>query len=255
MGLPEVVTREEWLRAREELLAKEKAATRARDELNAERRRLPMVAVDKDYLFVGPDGKAGLADLFEGRDQLVVHHFMFQPEWEAGCRSCSAFLDQIGNLAHLRARGTAFAAVSRAPYTKILPFKARMGWSVPWYSSYESDFNQDFHVTLAPSAGPVVHSYRTAREHAEHGDPALLTTEGPFDLPGVSCFLRDDGGRIFHTYSAFARGLDGLGSTTSLLDLTALGRQEEWEEPKGRASALGAPAGSVKVRYHDEYVD
>ncbi|AYL35502.1 DUF899 domain-containing protein [Streptomyces fungicidicus] len=229
MSLPEVASRAEWRAARQELLVKEKAATRARDALNAERRRLPMVAVDREYVFEGGDGKVTLADLFEGRRQLVVYHFMFAPEWDAGCRSCSGFLDQIGHLAHLRARGTTFAAVSRAPYTKILPFKARMGWTLPWYSSYLSEFNADFEVTVA--------------------DEGELT-----ERPGLSCFLRD-GDRVFHTYSTYERGLDGLGSTTSLLDLTALGRQEEWEEPRGRASALGAPAGSDRVRYHDEYDD
>ncbi|WP_328556138.1 DUF899 domain-containing protein [Streptomyces sp. NBC_00358] len=226
MTLPQIVSREEWQAAREELLVKEKAATRARDALNAERRGLPMVEVDQEYVFESGDGKAALPELFRGRDQLVVYHFMFAPDWDAGCRSCSAFLDQIGHLAHLRSRGTEFAAVSRAPYTKILPFKARMGWTVPWYSSYDSDFNYDFQVSFA--------------------DPE------PYERPGMSCFLRDRG-RVFHTYSTYDRGLDGLGSTTSLLDLTALGRQEEWEEPGGRASALGAPAGSERVRYHDEY--
>ncbi|MFB6790964.1 DUF899 domain-containing protein [Streptomyces olivaceus] len=227
MSLPEIVTRADWRAAREALLAEEKAATRARDALNAERRGLPMVEIGKEYVFEGGDGRATLLDLFENRDQLVVHHFMFAPEWEAGCRSCSAFLDQIGHLAHLRARGTSFAAVSRAPYPRILPFKARMGWTVPWYSSYVSDFNADFEVTL------------------EH-DGELV------ERPGLSCFLRDHD-RVFHTYSTYERGLDGLGSTTSLLDLTALGRQEAWERPEGRATALGAPAGSAGVRYHDEY--
>ncbi|MEV8592029.1 DUF899 domain-containing protein [Streptomyces sp. NPDC052012] len=229
MSLPEIVSRAEWRVAREELLVKEKAATRARDVLNAERRRLPMVEIDREYVFEGGDGKATLLDLFEGRQQLVVYHFMFAPEWDAGCRSCSGFLDQIGHLAHLHARGTTFAAVSRAPYPKILPFKARMGWTLPWYSSPAGDFNVDFEVTL------------------EHEGELV-------ERPGLSCFLRE-GGRVFHTYSTYERGLDGLGSTTSLLDLTALGRQEEWEEPKGRASALGAPAGSERIRYHDEYDD
>jgi predicted dithiol-disulfide oxidoreductase (DUF899 family) len=227
MSLPEIVPREQWHAAREELLAKEKAATRARDALNAERRRLPMVEIDQEYVFEGGDGKATLPDLFEGRPQLVIYHFMFAPEWDAGCRSCSGFLDQIGHLAHLKVRGTTFAAVSRAPYTKILPFKARMGWTVPWYSSYGTDFNRDFEVTLERAGESV-------------------------ERPGISCFLRD-GERVFHTYSTYERGLDGLGSTTSLLDLTALGRQEEWEQPEGRASALGAPAGSARIRYHDEY--
>ncbi|MER7982158.1 DUF899 domain-containing protein [Streptomyces sp. NPDC095817] len=228
MTLPEIVSREEWRAAREELLVREKAATRARDALNAARRGLPMVEIDKEYVFESGDGKATLLDLFRGRDQLVVQHFMFAPDWDAGCRSCSGFLDQIGHLAHLRARGTEFAVVSRAPYTKILPFKARMGWTVPWYSSYDSDFNYDFQVSFG-------------------GDE-------PFERPGVSCFLRDRE-HVFHTYSTYERGLDGLGSTTSLLDLTALGRREEWEEPRGRASALGAPAGSERIRYHDEYDD
>ncbi|MEU9050954.1 DUF899 domain-containing protein [Streptomyces sp. NPDC048384] len=229
MSLPEIVSREQWRAAREELLVREKAATRARDALNAERRRLPMVEIKEEYVFEGGDGKATLLDLFEGRHQLVVYHFMFAPDWDAGCRSCSGFLDQIGHVAHLKARGTTFAAVSRAPYTKILPFKARMGWTVPWYSSCGSDFNHDFEVTL------------------EHEGELM-------ERPGVSCFLRDRD-RIFHTYSTYERGLDGLGSTTGFLDLTALGRQEEWEEPKGRASALGAPAGSERIRYHDEYED
>lgn len=237
MTLPQIVSREEWRAAREHLLVKEKAATRARDALNAERRGLPMVEIDKEYVFEGGDGKGTLLDLFQGRNQLVVYHFMFAPEWDAGCRSCSAFLDQIGHLVHLRARGTEFAAVSRAPYTKILPFKARMGWTVPWYSSYDSDFNYDFRVSFAGSD-----------EGDEEGGSE------PYERPGVSCFLRDCD-RVFHTYSTYERGLDGLGSTTSFLDLTALGRQEEWEEPKGRASALGAPAGSERIRYHDEYED
>ncbi|MFE6893310.1 DUF899 domain-containing protein [Streptomyces sp. NPDC057694] len=236
MGLPKVVTRQEWQAAREELLALEKAATRARDALNTRRRELPMVEIDKAYVFEGPDGKAELIDLFEGRPQLVVYHFMFAPEWDAGCASCSGFLDQIGHLAHLRARGTAFAAVSLAPFTKILPFKARLGWTLPWYSSNLSDFNQDFGATVqgepdGPGAGPELQ-----------------------ERPGLSCFLRS-GERIFHTYSAFDRGLDNIGFTTNLLDLTALGRQEAWEKPEGRATSSGAPAGSARVRYHDEYAD
>ncbi|MEV6763121.1 DUF899 domain-containing protein [Streptomyces sp. NPDC051105] len=214
MSLPEIVSRERWRTAREELLLKEEALTRARDVLNAERRRLPMVEVDPQYVLEGGDGKVTLLDLFEGRPQLIVYHFMFAPEWEAGCPNCSAFLDQIGHLAHLRARGTSFAAVSRAPFTRILPFKARMGWTLPWYSSYHSDFNREFGATL-------------------------LVDDEPVERPGISCFLREHD-RVFHTYSAHDRGLDGLGSTSSLLDLTALGR---------------LPAGSDRVRYHDEYED
>ncbi|MEV7285855.1 DUF899 domain-containing protein [Streptomyces sp. NPDC093252] len=227
MSLPDVVSREEWRRARQELLAKEKAATRARDALNAERRALPMVEIDKEYVFEGGDGKATLLDLFDGRDQLVVHHFMFAPEWESGCPGCSYFLDQVGHQAHLHARRTSFAAVSRAPYTRLLPFKARMGWTLPWYSSSESDFNLDFEATL-------------------ERDGELS------EQPGLSCFLRDRD-RIFHTYSTHDRGLDGLGPATSFLDLTALGRQEAWEEPRGRATAFGPLAGSAHRTFHDEY--
>ncbi|MFF2849316.1 DUF899 domain-containing protein [Streptomyces sp. NPDC058001] len=254
MSLPQIVSRDDWLAARTALLAKEKAATRARDELNAERRGLPMVEVDKEYVFEGPDGKATLLDLFDGRDQLVVYHFMFDPAWDAGCRSCSSFLDQVGHLAHLRARGTSFAAVSRAPFTKILPFKARMGWTVPWYSSYGSDFNFDFHVSFDEDVAPISYNYRTKEQHERSGTDYYISGEQPFELPGLSCFLRH-GDRAYHTYSTFGRGLDGLGSTSTFLDLTALGRQEEWEEPQGRSSALGAPAGSPGVRYHDEYED
>ncbi|WP_055695339.1 DUF899 domain-containing protein [Streptomyces prasinopilosus] len=204
MSLPEIVSRAHWHAARAELLAKEKAVARAGDALNAERRRLPMVAVDREYLFEGGDGEATLPDLFEGRRQLVVHHFVCPPEGDAGCRGCSAFLDRIGNLALLGARDTAFAVVSRAPYTRILPFKARMGWALPWYSSPTGDFDEDFEVTPERDGGPV-------------------------GRPGLSCFLRD-GDRVFHTYSTHGRGLDGLGSATSLLDLTALGRHEEGED-------------------------
>ncbi|EGX60769.1 hypothetical protein SZN_05809 [Streptomyces zinciresistens K42] len=227
MSLPEIVSRAQWLLAREELLAQEKAVTRARDAVNAERRRLPMVEIGEEYVFEGGDGKATLLDLFEGRHQLVVHHFMFAPEWDAGCRGCAAFLDQVGHPAHLRARGTTLVAVSRAPFTRILPFKARMGWTLPWYSSLGSDFNRDFEATLEEGGELVERS-------------------------GVSCFLRDRD-RVFHTYSTHGRGLDGLGSANGFLDLTALGRQEDWEEPRGRSSALGTPTGGARVRYHDEY--
>lgn len=245
MSLPEIVSREQWSAAREELLVEEKAATRARDALNARRRRLPMVEIEEEYLFEGGDGKATLADLFDGRHQLVVHHFAFAPGQDAGCRCCSAFLDQVGHLSHLHARNTSFVVVSRAPYTTILPFKARMGWSVPWYSSYGGDFNQDFGATFgaADAAG---------RDGHAGGEPDGGTGPTAVERPGISCFLRDRD-RVFHTYSTRGRGLDGLGSAHSLLDLTALGRQEEWEEPRGRAWSLGTPTGSETLRYHDEY--
>jgi predicted dithiol-disulfide oxidoreductase (DUF899 family) len=251
MSLPQVVTREEWLAARKELLAKEKAATQARDALNSERRRLPMVQVDKEYVFEGPSGKATLLDLFDGRRQLVVHHFMFDPSWDAACRSCSGTADEIPHLAHLRARETNLVAVSRAPLAKISAFRARMGWTFPWFSSNGSDFNYDFHVTLDASVAPVLYNYRTEEEHAAAGTSYYLDGDQPIELPGLSTFLRD-GSTIYHTYSTFGRGLEAVGSTYGYLDLTALGRQEDWEEPRGRASG-GAKAGSPGVRYHDEY--
>src|SRR6266487_6159773 len=146
MNLPTVVSASEWREARDALLVKEKEATRARDALAAERRRLPMVQIDKDYVLDGPDGEASLLDLFEGRRQLLLYHFMFGPNQDAGCDGCSLFVDQIGQLAHLHPRDTSFALVSRAPITKIEAYKKRMGWTVPWYSSFESDFNVDFGV-------------------------------------------------------------------------------------------------------------
>jgi predicted dithiol-disulfide oxidoreductase (DUF899 family) len=234
MSLPQVVSRDEWLVARKELLAKEKEATRARDALNAERRRLPMVEVEKDYVFEGPDGQASLLDLFEGRRQLIVDHFMFDPSWDDGCPSCSGRVDQYGNLAHLHARDTTMAVVSRAPLAKIQPFKARKGWTFPWYSSYGSDFNYDFHVTLDEAVAPVEYNYRNKAELVASGAPPDLKGE----LHGTSVFLRD-GDRVFHTYSTYGRGTEQVGGTHYYLDMTALGRQEDWEEPRGRST--GAP--------------
>ncbi|TDD96059.1 DUF899 domain-containing protein [Actinomadura rubrisoli] len=254
MALPEVVTREEWVAARKALLVKEKELTRARDALNAERRRLPMVRIDKDYVFEGPDGKAGLLDLFQGRSQLIVGHVMWDPSWERACRSCSSGLAEIsvGHLRHLRDRGTAYAAVSRAPQSKIGPFRAEMGWVFPWYSSYGSDFNYDFHVTVDGSVAPEEYNYRTADEYRRAGERAFLDSERPMELPGSSCFLRD-GDAVYHTYSAYARGTEQVGGSYYFLDMTALGRQEEWEEPKGRGSG-GVQAGG-KLPYPDEYDD
>ena len=236
MSLPQVVSRDEWLVARKELLAKEKELTRARDALNAERRRLPMVEIDKDYVFEGPDGKASLLDLFEGRRQLIVGHFMFDPSWDDGCPSCSAGADEIsdGLLEHLHARDTTLVVVSRAPLDKIEQYKARKGWTFPWYSSYGSDFNYDFHVTLDESVAPVEYNYRTKAEHEQAGTSCYVEGEQPIEMPGQSCFLRDGDG-VFHTYSSYARGAEMTGGSYYFLDLTALGRQEDWEEPKGRA--------------------
>ena len=234
MSLPRVVSREEWLAARKELLEKEKKVTRIRDDLNADRRRLPMVQIEKDYVFEGPDGRATLLDLFEGRRQLIVDHYMFDPSWDDGCPSCAGRVDQYGNLDHLHARDTTIAVVSRAPLAKIEPFKQRMGWTFPWYSSYGSDFNYDFHVTLDESVAPIEYNYRDRAELEQAGFPSDMTGE----LHGTSAFLRD-GARVFHTYSTYGRGTEQVGGTHYYLDMTALGRQEDWEEPRGRAT--GAP--------------
>ena len=164
MDDPQVVSRDEWLAARRRLLAKEKEFTRQRDALNAERRRLPMTEMDKEYVFEGRDGKASLLDLFGDCGQLLIYHFMFDPDWEEGCKSCSLLADNIGHLAHLNARDTTLALVSRAPLAKIEPFRQRMGWTVPWYSSCGSDFNYDFHVTLDQAVAPVEYNYRGLAE-------------------------------------------------------------------------------------------
>jgi predicted dithiol-disulfide oxidoreductase (DUF899 family) len=251
MNLPPIVSREEWLAARKELLVKEKRLTRERDALNADRRRLPMVEVDKPYVLRDARGERTLVDVFEGRRQLLIYHFMWLYDTNIGCPSCSAFVDQIGHLSHLNARDTTFACVSNAPIDAIEAFKARMGWTFPWYSSLGSDFNYDFHVTFDERRVPFEYNYRSKAEIQQAGFP-VDEWEQPFDLHGLSVFLRD-GERVFHTYSAYARGTDNLGFTSDLLDLTALGRQEEWEEPKGRATAFGALAGSAAIRYHDEY--
>ena len=243
MSLPDVVTRDEWVVARKQLLAEEKELTRRRDALNAERRRLPMVEVEKAYVFTGPQGEVGLLDLFEDRRQLIVGHFMFDPSWEDGCPSCSAGADEISNglLDHLHARDTTLVQVSRAPIETIERYKAKRGWTFPWYSSYGSDFNYDFQVTMDESVAPVEYNYRTAREHERAGTPMFVESEQPFEMPGTSYFLRD-GERVFHTYSTYARGAEMTGGSYYFLDLTALGRQEDWEEPKGRAST---PHGAV----------
>jgi predicted dithiol-disulfide oxidoreductase (DUF899 family) len=242
MNLPQVVSQDRWLAARKKLLAREKELTRQRDELNAERRRLPMVRIEKEYVFEGPDGKVSLLGLFEGRRQLIVYHFMFSPEWDEGCPSCSAGADEISNglLRHLHVRDTTFVYVSRAPLAKIEAYKASKGWTFPWYSSYDSDFNYDFHVTLDESLTPVEYNYRTKAEHEQAGSDVYAKVDQPIERPGRSCFLRE-GDSVFHTYSVYARGLGTVGGSYYFLDETALGRQEDWEEPKGRATeARGA---------------
>lgn len=197
---PEIVTHEEWVAARKKLLEKEKEFTKLHDQLNAERRHLPMVKIDKEYTFDGPGGKANLTDLFQGRSQLIMYHFMFGPAWEEGCVGCSMLVDGIGHPAHLHARNTSLVLVSRAPWEKIEAFKIRMGWSIPWYSSFGSDFNYDFGVS-----------------------------EDENELSGHSVFLRDKGD-VYRTYFTTARGDEYLGNTWSYLDITPYGRQEAWED-------------------------
>jgi predicted dithiol-disulfide oxidoreductase (DUF899 family) len=228
MALPDVVSREEWLAARRRLLAMEKEQTRQRDALATERRRLPMVAVEKEYVFDGHDGKVTLAELFGDSCQLVVQHVMYGPDWESACPSCTDFTDEIsaGTLTHLRIRDTAYVMVSRAPLPKIEAYKALRGWTVPWYSSYGNDFNYDFQVTLDKSVPQLNYNFGPA--------PGLLGDEQECEMGGFSFFLRD-GDRVFHTYSAYARGSDHLIQAYALLDMTAFGRQEVWEEPKDRA--------------------
>jgi predicted dithiol-disulfide oxidoreductase (DUF899 family) len=219
MNLPPIVSTAEWTDARQALLVKEKEATRALDALAAERRRLPMVPIDKPYEFEGPDGSGTLADLFDGRRQLVVYHFMLTPG-EEPCTGCSSFTDNVGDLAHLHARDTSFVLVSRAPQAEIQAFQRRMGWTVPWYSSFGSDFNRDF---------------------------GLSTGQG--ETFGLSVFLRD-GDRVYRTYFTDSRGVDRLRMDFNLLDLTPYGRQEEWED-----SPEGWPQTPPYAwwRLHDEY--
>jgi predicted dithiol-disulfide oxidoreductase (DUF899 family) len=239
MSLPKVVSRAEWLAAREGLLAKEKEMTRQRDALNVERRQLPMVKIEKDYKFQGPAGEVGLVDLFEGRPQLIIYHFMFHPEWEDGCPSCTAGTDEIsrGFMEHLHTRDTMYALVSRAPLEKLERWKAKMGWDIPWYSSGNTDFNYDFGVTIDASRGFDRYNFRTLDEYAAMGQESMKTADQPYDMPGRSCFLHVNG-EVFHTYSQYARALESTGGSYYFLDLTALGRQEDWEEPKGRSDSV-----------------
>jgi predicted dithiol-disulfide oxidoreductase (DUF899 family) len=227
MSLPKVVSRAEWLTARKELLEQEKELTRRRDALSAQRRRLPMVEVDKEYVFTGPGGeKKTLLELFDGKAQLILTHFMFDPEWEKGCPGCTAGTDEMsdGLMRHVAVRDTAMVWVSRAPIEKLEAYKAERGWTIPWYSSYGSDFNYDFGVTLDPEVAPPSYNFRPQPE-----------LRGEF--PGTSVFLRVED-KVFHTYSSFARGAEWTGGSYAFLDLTALGRQEDWEEPKGRADSV-----------------
>ena len=228
----EVVSRQGWLKARKAHLAKEKELTRLRDRLSRERRELPWVRVEKEYLFEGPDGRRSLAELFEGRSQLIVYHFMFASEWEEGCKSCSLLADNYEpSVVHLRERDVALVTVSSAPLEKLEAFKKRMGWSFKWFSTVGDDFNRDYHVTFTPEEieHEVDYNYEMRRF------PVV-------EAPGISVFAKDEDGGVFHTYSSYARGLDNLIGTYHLLDLVPKGRDEE-----------GLAYGMEWLRHHDRY--
>jgi predicted dithiol-disulfide oxidoreductase (DUF899 family) len=234
MSKQKVVSKEQWLAARKAHLAKEKQFTKLRDELSRERRELPWVKVEKDYVFDGPDGKVTLADLFDGRSQLIVYHFMFDPEWSQGCKSCSFVADNFNpSVIHLKHRDVSLASVSKAPIKKLTEFQKRMNWTFPWVSSFDNDFNRDFHVSFTEQelkSGLGVYNYDRR--------PYPIT-----ELPGMSVFFRDDEGNIFHTYSTYARGLDIFLTTYHLLDIVPKGRDEEHTP------------GMSWLRHHDRYDD
>ncbi len=213
---PEIVSPEAWRAARVELLAEEKEQTKRYDALNAKRRRLPMVKLDKTYEFDGPAGKKKLADLFEGRAQLIVYHFMFDPKWEKGCPGCTGFVNALGDISMLAKRQTTFALISRAPLEKLEGQKKSEGWSFPWYSSFASDFNYDFHTTLDESKAPREYNFKP-----------VAKAEG--EAHGLSVFFRIDND-VYHTYSSYARGVESLTDSYRLLDVTPYGRQEDFED-------------------------
>lgn len=226
---PKIASRQSWLAQRKKLLGHEKKVTRQYDKVAAERRRLPMVPVEADYVFDGPKGKRTLLELFEGQKQLIVYHFMFDPEWTDGCPGCTGFVDALGDLSMLAERNTAFALVSRAPLAKLKNYAKRRGWDRPWYSSGGSRFNYDFHVTLDEKVAPVEYNFRTAAAIKARGGPTILEGESH----GLSVFFRV-GKEVYHTYSAYARGVENLCNSYALLDVTPLGRQEDWEDsPRG----------------------
>jgi predicted dithiol-disulfide oxidoreductase (DUF899 family) len=232
---PSIVSREEWLAARRKLLAKEKKLTREHDAIAVERRQLPWVRVEKNYVFDSPDGSKTLADLFDGRSQLIVYHFMFAPQWKEGCPSCSFNMDHTdGALVHLAERDVSFVAVSRAPSPNIEAFKNRMGWKFNWVSSYGSDFNYDYQASFTPdeiATGKVEYNFD-------------LVEFPSAEAPGVSVFYKDAEGKIFHTYSAYARGAESTINTYNYLDLVPKGRDED-----------GLPFTMAWLRHHDRYAD
>ena len=212
-----VVSHDEWLRARRELLVAEKEFTRQRDALTRRRQALPWERVEKDYRFAGPQGELSLAELFDGRSQLIVYHFMLGPDWEEGCTSCSFWADNFDGIPiHLNHRDVTFTAISRAPFAKIEAYRERMGWSFPWVSSHGSDFNFDYQASYTPeqlAEGKVYHNYDWVEGHDE--------------LPGVSVFCKTDEDEVFHTYSTYGRGIDMVNAAYQFLDLTPKGRDED----------------------------
>lgn len=225
---PPIATQAEWLAERTKLLAQEKEATRLKDRVAAERRRLPMVRIEKDYVFTGSKGKARLVDLFEGRSQLIVYHFMFGPDWEKGCPGCTGYVNALGDLSMLAQRDTAFALISRAPFAKLEAYQKEHGWNRPWFSSFGSEFNYDFHVTLDPRVRPTEYNFRPVADYAGRD----FAAENGVEAHGLSVFFRI-GGEVYHTYSTYARGCESLTDSYSLLDVTPFGRQEDWEDSPG----------------------
>ena len=229
---PKTVSSEQWLAARRELLLQEKEFTKLRDQLSQRRRELPRVKIDKSYVFGSPSGKVTLADLFEGRSQLMVQHFMLGPGWEQGCKSCSFMMDHFNpTVPHLNARDVSFAAISHAPLAEILPFKARMGWAVNWVSAHGTDFNRDFNVSFT-------------EKEIERGQVDYNYTKMDFpqtEAPGISVFAKDAAGGVYHTYSTYGRGVEVVMTTYDLLDLVPKGRDEDPE------------ASMSWVRHHDRY--
>jgi predicted dithiol-disulfide oxidoreductase (DUF899 family) len=223
---PPIVSQAQWLGERKTLLADEKALTKHYDRVNAERRRLPMVKIEKNYVFDGPNGKESLKDLFEGRRQLIVYHFMFDPTWDTfRCPGCTGYIDALGDLSLLKKRDTTFVVVSRAPLRMLEAYKAQKRWSMAWFSSFGSDFNYDFHVTLDEKVAPVEYDYRNKAEMEARKGPNAMKGEEH----GLSVFFRL-GEDVFHTYSAYARGTEALTDAYRLLDTTPYGRQLDFED-------------------------
>jgi predicted dithiol-disulfide oxidoreductase (DUF899 family) len=232
MNHPKIVSEAEWLVARRDLLTREKELTRLRDQVSRHRRELPWLKIDKEYVFEGPNGRETLADLFDGRSQLIIYHFMLGPGWEEGCKSCSFLADHFdGANWHLPHRDVTLVVISRAPLVEIEPFKKRMGWRFKWVSSHGNDFNFDYHVSATKdeiAKNKMYYNYETAE---------LMSDE----MPGLSVFYKDENGVVFHTYSTYARGLDSLVGAYNFLDLVPKGRDDD---PDSTMSW---------VRHHDRY--